>query len=101
MMAPCLQAFAAQSNVSDMADHSFLLAVGLLQVTSNLASFWAESYTAVKKEMKGRYPKHFWPDDPAAAAATNLTKKQMAKTGGPAPATGSQPGMSLTNKKKR
>uniref|UniRef100_A0A383V6U4 ATP-dependent helicase HrpB n=1 Tax=Tetradesmus obliquus TaxID=3088 RepID=A0A383V6U4_TETOB len=53
-----------------------------LQVTANLASFWAESYQAVKKEMKGRYPKHIWPDDPANTAATKLTKKQMAAAAG-------------------
>eukprot|EP00882_Tetradesmus_deserticola_P034262 GHRQ01039241.1.p1 GENE.GHRQ01039241.1~~GHRQ01039241.1.p1 ORF type:complete len:160 (+),score=45.50 GHRQ01039241.1:305-784(+) len=52
-----------------------------LQVTADLASFWAESYQAVKKEMKGRYPKHIWPDDPANTAATRLTKKQMAAAG--------------------
>jgi ATP-dependent helicase HrpB len=47
-------------------------------VTSDLANFWKEQYTAVKKEMKGRYPKHYWPDDPLQAEATRLTKKQMA-----------------------
>ena len=50
-----------------------------LQVTQDLASFWANSYTEVKKEMKGRYPKHYWPDNPAEAMPTNKTKKAMQK----------------------
>lgn len=48
-----------------------------LQTTQDLAGFWQGSYQAVQKEMKGRYPKHFWPDDPAAASATTKTKKYM------------------------
>jgi ATP-dependent helicase HrpB len=50
-----------------------------LQVTQDLASFWANSYAEVKKEMKGRYPKHYWPDNPAEAMPTNKTKKAMQK----------------------
>jgi ATP-dependent helicase HrpB len=50
-----------------------------LQVTQDLASFWANSYTEVKKEMKGRYPKHYWPENPAEAMPTNKTKKAMQK----------------------
>lgn len=50
-----------------------------LQVTQDLASFWANSYQHVKKEMKGRYPKHYWPDNPAEAMPTNKTKKAMQK----------------------
>ncbi len=49
----------------------------LLQRTSDLASFWANAYTHVKKEMKGRYPKHPWPDDPQAAQATHKTKRHL------------------------
>ncbi|RJX74504.1 ATP-dependent helicase HrpB [Vibrio sinensis] len=48
-----------------------------LQVTRDLASFWQGSYSEVKKEMKGRYPKHVWPDDPANHVATSKTKRQL------------------------
>jgi ATP-dependent helicase HrpB len=48
-----------------------------LQVTRQLAEFWRGSYLEVQKEMKGRYPKHFWPDDPARAKPTTKTKKYM------------------------
>lgn len=48
-----------------------------LQVTRDLASFWQNSWQDVKKEMKGRYPKHYWPDDPAGAQPTTKTKKAM------------------------
>jgi len=48
-----------------------------LQVTRDLASFWSGAYKEVQKEMKGRYPKHVWPDDPANHVATTKTKRQM------------------------
>jgi ATP-dependent helicase HrpB len=41
-----------------------------VQVTRDLAAFWAGSYQEVKKELKGRYPKHYWPDNPLQAQAT-------------------------------
>ncbi len=48
-----------------------------LQITRDLASFWQQAWPEVKKEMKGRYPKHYWPDDPATALPTTKTKKAM------------------------
>lgn len=45
-----------------------------VQVTRDLASFWENAYFEVKKDLKGRYPKHYWPDDPYAAVPTNRTK---------------------------
>ncbi|TFH91054.1 ATP-dependent helicase HrpB [Vibrio ouci] len=48
-----------------------------LQVTQDLASFWAGAYKEVQKEMKGRYPKHVWPDNPATHVATTKTKRQL------------------------
>ncbi len=50
-----------------------------LQITQDLASFWKQGYPQVKKEMKGKYPKHPWPDDPLTAIATGKTKKKMQK----------------------
>ncbi|WP_420707437.1 ATP-dependent helicase HrpB [Paenibacillus sp. 1001270B_150601_E10] len=41
-----------------------------VQVTQDLASFWSGTYFEVKKDLKGRYPKHYWPDDPSIAIAT-------------------------------
>jgi ATP-dependent helicase HrpB len=48
-----------------------------IQTTQDLPRFWQGSYKEVQKEMKGRYPRHFWPDDPANAQATTRTKKRM------------------------
>ena len=46
----------------------------LIQVTRDLPGFWRGSWAAVKSEMKGRYPRHLWPDDPAAALPTTRAK---------------------------
>lgn len=43
-----------------------------IQVTSDLPGFWSGSWTAVRKDLAGRYPKHQWPDDPATAAPRRL-----------------------------
>lgn len=48
-----------------------------VQVTKDLASFWRSAYQEVKKELRGRYPRHHWPDDPLTAQPTNRTKKRM------------------------
>jgi len=48
-----------------------------MQVTQDLESFWKNAYEEVKKEMKGKYKKHYWPDDPLEAEATSRTKKFM------------------------
>jgi ATP-dependent helicase HrpB len=45
-----------------------------LQVTADLRNFWQNTYAEVKKEMKGRYPRHPWPDDPWSATATHRAK---------------------------
>ena len=47
-----------------------------VQVTRDIASFWSNSYVAVKKELKGRYPKHYWPENPLDAIPTNRTKNR-------------------------
>ncbi|GAA5191841.1 ATP-dependent helicase HrpB [Ferrimonas gelatinilytica] len=46
-----------------------------LQITEDLAAFWQGAWQEVKKEMRGRYPKHLWPDDPANTQPTKRTKK--------------------------
>lgn len=48
-----------------------------IQTTRDLPGFWAGSWRDVAKEMRGAYPKHHWPDDPASAAASLKTKKKQ------------------------
>ena len=66
-----------------IADRSVPLTLELLspahrpvQVTKDLMSFWARGYVEVKKELKGRYPKHYWPDDPLTAEPTARARRR-------------------------
>jgi ATP-dependent helicase HrpB len=56
-----------------------------VQITQDLKGFWSNGYPQVKKDLKGRYPKHPWPDDPWNAAPTRRTKPrgQRHERGGP------------------
>jgi ATP-dependent helicase HrpB len=45
-----------------------------VQITRDLVSFWQRGYHEVKKDLKGRYPKHYWPDDPYTAPATRRAR---------------------------
>lgn len=47
-----------------------------VQITSDLKNFWADTYFEVKKELKRRYPKHVWPDDPTQEPATKYAKRR-------------------------
>ena len=78
-----LQEMFGCENTPSIADGRIPLVVHLLsparrplQITQDLAGFWRSSYQDVKKEMKGRYPKHPWPDDPLGAEATRDTKRR-------------------------
>jgi ATP-dependent helicase HrpB len=55
-----------------------------IQTTRDLPGFWRGSWAAVAKEMRGRYPRHPWPDVPAAADPTLKTKRAMQRSGKPA-----------------
>ncbi|WCN00775.1 ATP-dependent RNA helicase [Streptomyces sp. M92] len=48
-------------------------------VTADLASFWKDGYNGVRAELRGRYPKHPWPEDPATAEPTRHTKARLGK----------------------
>ena len=48
-----------------------------VQITRDLAGFWRKSYFDVRKDLRGRYPRHHWPDDPLAATPTSRAKRRL------------------------
>ncbi|KXF80146.1 ATP-dependent helicase HrpB [Enterovibrio coralii] len=79
-----MQEMYGQAQSPAIADGKVTLVVELLspaqrplQITQDLAGFWQGAYKEVQKEMKGRYPKHVWPDDPANHQPTKLTKRHF------------------------
>ena len=79
----CLQELFGMTETPLLANGTVPLLIHLLsparrpvQVTQDLKSFWRTGYTEVKKELMGRYPKHFWPDDPLQAPPTRGLKKR-------------------------
>jgi ATP-dependent helicase HrpB len=54
-------------------------------ITRDLAGFWTGGYAEVRRELRGRYPKHPWPEDPRSAVATALTKARLERGGSSGP----------------
>jgi ATP-dependent helicase HrpB len=46
-----------------------------IAITKNLPELWKSTYADIRKEMRGHYPKHFWPEDPLSMQGTTGTKK--------------------------
>ena len=60
--------------------HLLTPAMTPMQITYDLKSFWENSYAEVRKEVRGKYKRHYWPQDPFEAVATSKTKKHMMKS---------------------
>ncbi|WP_344526123.1 ATP-dependent helicase C-terminal domain-containing protein, partial [Streptomyces rectiviolaceus] len=84
VLAVKLQEMFGLADTPRVADGSVPVLVHLLSpagrpaaVTADLASFWRDGYRAVRAELRGRYPKHPWPEDPAAAVPTRFTNARL------------------------
>ena len=80
-----LQEMFGSSSTPKIAGHTIPVTLHLLspagrpvQITKDLESFWKNTYKEVKKDLMGRYPKHFWPDDPLGAKPTNRVRPKRA-----------------------
>jgi ATP-dependent helicase HrpB len=83
VLAVKLQEFFGVRETPRLADGRHPLVVHLLSpagrplaVTADLASFWRQAYPEVRKQMRGRYPRHPWPEDPLNALPTARTKRR-------------------------
>ena len=50
-----------------------------IQITRDLPGFWRGSWAAVRADLRGRYPRHFWPEDPASAAPTSRARSRAGR----------------------
>ncbi len=66
-------------NTLSLQVHLLTPAMTPMQITYDLKSFWENSYSEVRKEVRGKYKRHYWPEDPFEAVATSRTKKHMMK----------------------
>ncbi len=67
------------NNTLSLQIHLLTPAMTPMQITYDLKSFWENSYSEVRKEVRGKYKRHYWPEDPFEAIATSKTKKHMMK----------------------
>ena len=67
------------NNTLSLQIHLLSPSLQALQISNDLQSFWKNSYAEVRKELRGKYKRHYWPEDPYTAEATNKTKKNMHK----------------------
>ena len=67
------------NNTIDLQIHLLSPARKPIQITYDIKSFWENSYSEVRKELRGKYKRHYWPEDPYEAIATSKTKKHMMK----------------------
>lgn len=88
VLAVRLQELFGETRTPTIADGRVSLLLHLLsparrpvQVTRDLAGFWAGSYATVRRELRGRYPKHAWPDDPTATAPTRHARRGRRRQG--------------------
>jgi len=68
------------NNTLSLQIHLLTPAMTPMQITYDLKSFWENSYAEVRKEVRGKYKRHYWPEDPFEAVATSKTKKHMMKS---------------------